>query len=564
MTVHNADIADTFNRLADLLEIEDANPFRVRAYRRAASTVGDLPKSVAAMVAAGEDLTGLAGVGEDLADKIKEIAETGGLDALKEVEARTPSTLAALTAIPGLGPKRVHALHERLGVCSFEQLESACVEGKVRTLPRFSPELEAKLLAEARQRTKAQPRFRLATVEALADGLLIWLEGAPGLRQAVIAGSFRRRKETVGDLDILATADDPDAVIRRFLAHGDVQTVVSKGPARSTVVLKTGLQVDLRMIAEESFGAALVYFTGSKAHNIAVRKLGQDQGLKVSEYGVFRGVARLAGRTEAEVYQALGLAWVEPELREDRGEVEAAAQDRLPTLLTLADIKGDLHAHTAAADGQNSLGEMVEAAHALGLSYLAIADPAGDAAALSAQLDEIDRLNETLDGFRVLKSSEVAILADGRLDLPSCLLKRLDVVVCAVRSEFALDREAQTERILRAMDDRSCQIIAHPTGRRLGERESYAVDLDRLIEAAKVRGCGLELNADPDRLGLDDVHCRSAKTLGVKVAIGTDARSTAGLKAMRFGVDQARRGWLEPDDVLNSRPWPELKKLLAR
>jgi DNA polymerase (family X) len=326
------------------------------------------------------------------------------------------------------------------------------------------------------------------------------------------------------------------------------------------------------MIAEESFGAALVYFTGSKAHNIAIRKLGQDQGLKVSEYGVFRGVDRLGGRTEPEVYRALGLAWVEPELREDRGEVEAAAQDRLPRLLTLADIKGDLHVHTTASDAKNSLGEMVEAARALGLSYVAITDPTDDAAVtpgldsdrLCAQLDAIDRLNETLDGFQVLKSAEVAILADGRLDLTPGLLKRLDLVVCAVRSAFELDREAQTERIVRAMDNRYCQIIAHPTGRVIGEGERYAVDLDRLNEAAKVRGCALELNADPGQPGLDDVHCRSAKTLGVKVSIGTHARSTAGLRAMRSGVDQARRGWLEPDDVLNSRPWPELRSLLAR
>ena len=562
MTIHNADIADTFNRLADLLEIEDANPFRVRAYRRAAMTVGELPKSAAAMVAAGENLTELPGVGGDLADKIREIAETGGLGALKEVEARTPSTLAALTAIPGLGPKRVHALHETLGVCTFEQLERACVEEKVRALPRFSVELEAKLLEEARRRSNAPPRFGLARIEAFADGLLGWIQGAPGLRRAVVAGSFRRRKETVGDLDILATADDPDAVIRRFLAHGDIQTVVSKGPARSTVVLKTGLQVDLRMIARESFGAALVYFTGSKAHNIAIRRRGQDAGLKVSEYGVFRGVERLAGRTEAEVYRALGLAYVEPELREDRGEVEAAAEDRLPRLLTPAEIRGDLHVRTSASDGQNTIGEMVEAARALGLSYLAIAD-ACPPERLSAQLDEIDRLNETLDGFQVLKSAKVEILAGGRLDLPANLLERLDVVVWVARSQFGLDREAQTERIVRAMDNRHCHIVAHPAAELIG-RETYAVDLDQLTEAAKARGCALELNAAPDRLGLDDVHCRSAKTQGVKVAIGSHARSAADLQAMRFGVDQARRGWLEPDDVLNSRPWPELKTLLAR
>lgn len=558
MTVHNADIADTFNRLADLLEIEDANPFRVRAYRRAAMTVGELPKSVSAMVEAGEDLTTLQGVGGDLAEKIREIAETGGLGALKEVEARTPSTLAALTAIPGLGPKRVHALHDKLGICTLEALERACLAGEVRALPRFSPELETKLLAEARRRTKAPPRFALSTVEALADGLLAWLRGAPGLRQAVVAGSFRRRKQTVGDLDILATAETPDAVIRRFLAYGDVQTVVSKGPARTTVVLNNGLQVDLRMIAEESFGAALVYFTGSKAHNIAIRRLAQEQGLKVSEYGVFRGIARLAGRDEAEVYRALGLAWVAPELREDRGEVEAAAEDRLPTLLTPADLEGDLHVRTRASDGEATLAEMAQAARALGLSYLAIADPLAPDQ-LTARLDEIDRLNETLDGFRVLKSALVDILPDGRLDLSAALLKRLDLVICAAGSSFDLDREAQTERLIRAMDSRHCHILAPSAG-----REGHEVDLDRVIAAAKARGCHLELNADPGQPGLDDVHCRSARTQGVKVGVGSGARSAGGLEAMRFAVDQARRGWLEAEDVLNSRPWPELETLLAR
>lgn len=558
MMVHNADIADTFNRLADLLEIEDANPFRVRAYRRAAATVGELPKSVSAMVDAGEDLTTLPGVGGDLAEKIREITETGGLSALKEVEARTPPTLAALTAIPGLGPKRVQALHERLGVCTLEALERACLAGEVRALPRFSPELEAKLLAEARQRTKAPPRFGLSMVEAPADGLMTWLRGAPGVAQAVVAGSFRRRKATVGDLDILATAADPDAVIRRLLAYGEVQSVVAQGPVRTTVLLNNGLQVDLRMIAEESFGAALVYFTGSKAHNIAIRRLAQEQGLKVSEYGVFRGIDRLAGRDEAEVYRALGLAFIAPELREDRGEVEAAAEDRLPTLLTLADLEGDLHVRASASEGVATLAEMAQAARARGLSYLAVADPLAPQQ-LTARLDKIDRLNATLDGFRVLKSALVDILPDGRLDLPAALLKRLDLAVCAASSGFDLDREAQTERLIRAMDSRHCHVLATSGG-----RDGPGVDLDRIIAAAKARGCHLELSADPGRPGLDDVHCRSARTQGVKIAVGSGARSPAGLEAMRFAVDQARRGWLEADDVLNSRPWPELKRLLAR
>lgn len=572
MPVHNADIAAIFNRLADLLEIEDANPFRVRAYRRAATTVEDLPSSVAGMVADGADLTELPGIGEDLAGKIKEIAETGSLKMLLEVEARTPSTLATLTAIPGLGPKRVHLLHEALGISTLKQLAEAAAAGRIRDLPRFSPEIEAKLLEEATRRTQTQPRFKLSTAEDFGQGLVSHLHKAPGVGQVVIAGSYRRRRDTVGDLDILAACADGQAVIDHFVSYDEVDQVLAKGPARSTVVLKAGLQVDLRVIPEESYGAALVYFTGSKDHNIAIRKLGQSRGLKVNEYGVFRGDARVAGRTEDEVYRSLGLAYVEPELREDRGEIDAAAAGRLPKLLTLADIRGDLHVHTKASDGKSSLRDMAEAAKAMGYAYVAITDHSRhatiahglDPIRLAEQLDEIDRLNDELHGIQILKSSEVDILADGRLDLPDTILKRLDLTVCAVHFRFELSREAQTERIIRAMDNRYCNILAHPSGRLLGERPGYAVDLERLIVAAKERGCFLELNGHPSRLDLDDIHCRAAKALGLKVAIGTDAHSTVGLSAMRFGVDQARRGWLEPEDVLNTRPWAELKTLFAR
>lgn len=572
MAVHNAEIAAIFNRLADLLEIEEANPFRVRAYRRAAATIDDLPSSAAGMVDKGEDLTELPGVGEDLAGKIVEIVRTGHLGALEDVEAHTPASLASLTTLPGLGPKRVHQLHEALGISTLADLVAAARAGKLHQLPRFSAAMEAKLLEEASRRAEAQPRFKLSTAEDFAAGLVAWLKRAPDVAEVVVAGSFRRRKETVGDLDILAVCKDGEAVIGHFVRYDEVAEILSKGPARSTVILKAGLQVDLRVIAEESFGAALVYFTGSKAHNIAIRRLGQAKGLKVSEYGVFRNTRRIAGRTEAEVYQALGMSYVEPELREDRGEVEAALLGRLPKLVSLADIRGDLHVHTKASDGKSSLREMAEAANALGREYIAITDHSVhatvahglDAGRLSAQLDEIDRLNDEIEGVRLLKSCEVDILADGRLDLSDALLQRLDLTVCAVHSRFDLPRRAQTERIVRAMDNRWCNIIAHPTGRLIGDRPGYEVDLDEVLLAAKQKGCFLEVNAHPSRLDLDDSHCRAAKSLGVKVSIGTDAHSTVGLSAMRFGVDQARRGWLGPADVLNTRAWPELKALLSR
>lgn len=572
MTVHNADIASIFNRLAGLLEIEEANPFRVRAYRRAASTVEDLPSSVASMIASGADLTELPGIGEDLAGKIEEIVKTGRLKTLQEVETHTPATLVALTALPGLGPKRVHLLHEKLGVSTIEDLAAACAAGRIRELPRFSAAIEARLLEEATRRSQVQPRFKISTAEDFGSGLLAYLRKAPGVGEVTIAGSFRRRKDTVGDLDILATCEGGDAVIEHFVRYDEVEKVLAKGPARSTVVLKAGLQVDLRVIAAESYGAALVYFTGSKAHNIAIRSLGQARGLKVNEYGVFRKDQRIAGRTEAEVYRALGMAYVEPELREDRGEVEAAREGRLPKLLTLADIRGDLHVHTKASDGKSTLRDVAAAARDLGHEYVAITDHSVhatvahglDAARLSAQLDEIDRLNDEIEGIRVLKSCEVDILPDGRLDLSDALLERLDLSVCAIHSRFDLDRRAQTARVIRAMDNQWCNIIAHPSGRLIGERPGYDIDLDEVLLAARRRGCFLEVNGHPSRLDLDDSHCRAAKSLGVKLALGTDAHSTVGLSAMRFGVDQARRGWLEPGDVLNTRPWPELKKLLAR
>ena len=572
MAVHNADIALLLDRMADLLEIEGANPFRIRAYRRAALTIEDLPENVAEMIAAGRALTDLPGIGQDLADKIGEIVRTGRLSALEDVEARTPSTLALLTSIPGLGPKRVHTLHEVLGIKSLADLEKAARVGRIRDVPHFSAATEAKILEEIEKKRMIERRFKISTAEDFAEGLTRYLRAFPDMGEVTVAGSFRRRRETVGDLDILAICEDGPAAITYFVAYDEVAKVVSKGPTRSTVMLKAGIQVDLRVLRKETYGAALHYLTGSKAHNIAVRRIAQAKGLKISEYGIFRGDKRTGGRTEDEVFEAVGLPYIEPELREDRGEIEAAQRGTLPKLITLEDIRGDLHAHTASSDGKSTLADMAEAARALGYDYLAISDHSQHAAVahgldprrLSAELDAIDRLNDTFDGFRLLKSSEVDILANGTLDLPERILKRLDFTVCAVHYRFELDAAEQTERILRAMDNPRFTILAHPTGRLLTERPGYAIDLDRVIEGARERGCFLELNAHPMRLDLDDVHCRHAKELGVKIAISTDSHSTAGLKAMRYGIGQARRGWIEAKDVLNTRPLQELMRLLER
>jgi DNA polymerase (family 10) len=572
MPIHNVEIAEAFNRLADLLEIEGANPFRVRAYRNAARTVEDLPRSAAAMLAAGEDLSELPGIGRDLAGKIAELVGTGRLTLLDEVAKRTPKTLADLATIPGLGPKRVKALYQDLKIETPADLVAAVESGRLRALPGFGAKTEQKILSEMKRTGAAEQRMRLFDAEQFAGPLLAYLKGQKGVMEATIAGSYRRRKETVGDLDILVTAKRGARIADRFIAYDEVDRVVSKGTTRSAVILRCGLQVDLRVVPQASYGAALHYFTGSKAHNIALRKRAVKRGWKLNEYGLFDGDRQIAGRTEKEVYDRFGLAYIPPELREDTGEIEAAAKFRLPELVTLSQIRGDLHVHTIASDGKFSIAEMAEAAKVRGYDYLAITDHSKhatvarglDANRLAEQIDEIDRVNEALEGIRILKSSEVDILEDGDLDYPDSILKRLDFTVCAIHYKFDLPGDKQTARVIRAMDNPYFNILAHPTGRLINERRSYDIDLQRVMQVALERGCFLEINAHPSRLDLDDAHCRMAKEMGLKVAISTDAHTANGLDMMRFGVDQARRGWLEAGDVLNTRSWAELAKLLRR
>jgi DNA polymerase (family 10) len=570
--VQNVEVAEIFERVADLLEIQGANPFRVRAYRTAAQSVRALPHALHELVEEGEDLSKLAGIGKDLAGKIAEIVETGSLSLLEELGRETPPELAQLLALPGLGPKRARALHEELGIKTLEELVAAAREGRVRKLPGFGAKTEQTLLAAVERRAGEGRRALWVEAEPVARDLVAYLEDLKGVKQVEVAGSFRRRRETVGDLDILVTCTQGTKVSDRFVAYEDVAKVLAHGKTRSTVVLRSGLQVDLRVVPQVSYGAALAYFTGSKAHNIAIRKLGVRKKLKINEYGVFRGDKRQAGRTEAEVYRKVGLPYIEPELREDRGEIEAARRGRLPRLIELDDIRGDLHAHTKATDGHASIEEMGEAARKLGYAYLAISDHtqaarvAGglDTKSMRRHLGRIEKANAKLRRIRLLKSAEVDILENGSLDLPKAILRELDLVVCAVHSAFGLSRKRQTERILRAMDDVHFHVLAHPTGRLLGRREPYDVDLERLIEAAAERGCFLELNAQPERMDLPDAWCKAAKEAGVKLAISTDAHSTDQLDAMRLGVGYARRGWLEAEDVLNTRDWPELEKLLRR
>jgi len=572
MPIQNMDVADIFNKYANLLEIEDANPFRVRSYRNAARVVSGLPRNLTDMVKKKEDLTKLSGIGKDLAKKIEEIVETGELAALKKMERNRSAGLHDVLKVSSLGPKRVKTLNRELGVSDLATLKKAAKMGKIRTIKGFGPKTEQRILDDVKRKGRQQVRIRWLEAEQRATALVDYLKRTQGIIEITPAGSYRRRKETVGDLDIVVTCRRNVPVMDRFVAYEDVDKVIAKGDTRCTAILRSGLQVDLRVVPRISYGAALHYFTGSKGHTIAVRKLAIKKGYKINEYGVFKDAQRIAGRTEKEVYDSVGLAYIEPELREEQGEIEAAREKRLPTLVTRKNLRGDLHIHTRETDGHHSLEEMAAAAQALGYEYLAVTEHSRrvtmanglDERRLADRIGTIDRLNEKLEGLLLLKGIEVDILEDGSLDLPNDILKELDLTVCSVHYHQNLSKEKQTERILRAMDNPHFNILGHPTGRLINERPPYEVDLERLMDATVERGCFMEINANPDRLDLADRFCKMAKDKNLKLAVSTDAHSTTDLDFIRFGVDQARRGWLAADDVLNTRPWEELKKMLVR
>ena len=571
MPVQNAEIAQMFDQTAELLEIKGDNPFRSRAYRNAARVIERLPKSIGTLLKAGEDLSELPGIGKDLAGKIAAIIATRHFDVLDKLKRELPGDLGEIAALPGLGPKRVKLLYDKLRVRSLEDLRRVVKSGRLRELRGFGAKSEQKLAA-ALGKPQAEKRFKLSEAEAEAEALLSHLRSSASGGQVIVAGSYRRRRDTVGDLDVLMVAPHGAAAGNRLAKYENVADVLAHGPTRTTVRLRSGLHVDLRVVPKASYGAALMYFTGSKAHNIALRALANDHAWKLNEYGLFAGQRRLAGASEEEIYRKLGLEFIPPEMREDRGEIKLARTGRLPKLITLADIRGDLHVHSNWSDGRAEIAEMAAAAKARGYVYMALTDHSRhvtiahglDAERLGRQLDQVDRLNDRLDGFTVLKGAEVDILADGSLDLPDRVLSRLDLVVAAVHYKFDLTRKAQTERVISAMDNRHVSIIAHPTGRLIGERDAYDIDMEAVIAAAGERGCHLELNADPDRLDLNDIQVHAAKEAGVKIAISTDAHSTGGMDNIRFGIDQARRGWLEADDVINTLPLARLKKLLKR
>jgi DNA polymerase (family 10) len=556
--VKNKEIAALFDRIADALEIKGELDFKVGAYRRAARAVEDLTEDVA-VLAAENRLESIPGVGRGLADKIREYLETGRMAKYEEAFQGIPETLLELLEVQGLGGKTIRLMNRELGVKGLDDLKRVIEDGSLAALKGMGE----KKVENIKKGVAAHERYtsRISIYEAviLADALTEFVRGIPGVVEASPAGSVRRMKETVGDIDILAAGKNGGRVIRAFIRFPGTTRVLAEGETKGSIIANVeGIerQVDLRVVDAAEYGAALLYFTGSKAHNIKLRGLAKDMGLKVSEYGIFRGEKRVAGRTEEDCYRALGMVWIPPEMREDRGEVELALEDKLPRLVEGKDIKGDLHVHSRASDGTMTLEEIAALGRKRGYSYIAVCDhsvSAGYAGGLSVerlleQGREIDRLNGRLKGFRLLKGVEVDILADGRLDFPDKVLAGLDFVVAAVHSGF---KKNVTERVAKACANPHVRVIAHPTGRLISGREGYEVDIDRVIEAAARGGKALELNAYYDRLDLDEHNLKKAREHGVRISIGTDTHHPEGLSMMRFGVAVARRAWLGTSDILN-------------
>jgi len=571
--MNNIRIAEIFDLIADLLEFQGANPFRVRAYRNGARTVRDHSEPMQAIAEdSNRKLTDIPGVGKDLAEKIVTLCATGTVPLLEELQAQVPQSVLTLLRIPGMGPKKAAILFNELHITSLEELRAACEAQQVRKLKGFAAKTEAAILAGMALAQTAEVRLLWADADRFAQSIRDHLSFCPSIEQIEVAGSYRRGKDTIGDLDFLVVSSNPAEVMDRFATVADAAAVIGRGPTKMSIRLANGLQVDLRVVPAECFGAALQYFTGSKDHNIVVRGRAKDRGLKINEYGVFRvddGQEELiAGRTEEEVYATLDLPWFPPELREARREFDWAKAGTLPKLIEESDLCGDLHMHTTETDGKATLAEMIAAAQARGLKYIAITDHSKrvsmarglDSVRLRRQWAEIDAINSTLKNFRVLKGIEVDILEKGGLDLDDDVLSEADWVVASVHYGQQQPREQITARVLGALENPYVSAIAHPTGRLINRRKPYEIDMDAVFRAARDHGKILELNANPSRLDLDDTACATAKGFGIPIVISSDAHSTDGLAVVRYGILQARRAGLTKDDVVNTLP---LKKLLA-
>jgi DNA polymerase (family 10) len=564
----NREIVDILNRISDMLDILGEDRFKVLAYRRAAESIEGMSQDLRSFWQAGT-LRDIPGIGKALEEKIDELMRTGHLEFYERLEEQVPPGVVSLMDIPNVGPRTARLLWERLGIQSVAELEAAARGGRLRDLPGLGARSEAKVLAGIETVYRRSGRIPLGTAWPVAAELLDGLRAAcPGLSGADAAGSLRRMVSTVGDIDLLAASDSPAAVMRAFTSLPQVHEVLLSGLTKTSVRLHNGLQADLRVVPPGRWGAALQYFTGSRAHNVRVREIAQKEGLSLSEYGFKReDGGEILCRSEAEVYGQLGLAWIPPELREDRGEVQAAAAGQLPALVEGTDIRGDLHAHTNWSDGAGTLSEMAAAARALGYSYLVISDHTrslGIAGGLTperllAQRAEIDVLNRDWDGFALLQGCELEIKADGSLDFPDDVLARLDFVVASVHSSLRQDKAQITQRVINALRNPFVDVIGHPSGRILGQREESAVDLDAVIQVAAETGTALEVNAIPARLDLDDIYVRRAAGLGVRVAVGSDAHHPDGLTSLPYGLATARRGWATAQDVLNTRTLDEIR-----
>ena len=568
----NAELARTLASIGTLLEIDGANVFRVRAYKEGARVVEGHSEALAALVGTPGALEALPGIGKGIAQNIRDLVASGHTPILDELLAKYPAEVVGFTDLQGLGPKRVKTLFDTLGITTRAALEAAAKAGQLRDLPGFGEKVETNILKSLATASQWSGRMLLATAWPLAHALAERIGGLKGVKQVELAGSFRRRKETVGDLDLLVCGGDAEQVMHAFTTHDSVADVLGRGDTKSSVRLGIGLQVDLRVVPEASFGAALLYFTGSKEHNIELRKLAIEKGMSLNEYGLTKGERTVAARTEADVYKALGLAWVPPELRESRGEIEQARAGTLPELLELEDLRADLHMHTTRSDGRDSIDDMVLAAKSRGHQYIAITEHSKalamangfDAARVRKSVTEIAAARKRHPELPILHGLEVDILADGELDLDDDTLALLDWVIVSIHSRFEQSREVATERAVRAVSHPLVHAFGHPTGRLIGSREPVAFDVERVTAAAAANGVLMEINASPDRLDLNDVNARIALGNGCRFVIDTDAHSTAQLDNLRYGVFQARRAGLTKHDVLNALPYEKFMAQLAK
>jgi DNA polymerase (family X) len=568
--VTNAEVSRALSNIATMLEMEGGNPFRVRAYREAARVIQTHAEPVAALAADEGKLESLAGIGKDLAGKIRDLVKTGTTKVYDDLKAKIPLEVVSLTELQGLGPKRVGTLYQVLGVKNRADLEKAAREGKLRDLPGFGEKIEQNVLRAIATSSQWSGRMLLASAWPVAHAIADHVSDVRGVKQVELAGSFRRRKETVGDLDVLACGGSAEAVMKAFTTHPSVADVLGQGDTKSSVRLVNGLQVDLRLVPEASFGAALLYFTGSKEHNIELRKIAIDNGMSLNEYGLTRGDRFVAGRTEEEVYRALGAEWVPPELREAHGEIEMARYGKVPRLIELEDLRGDLHVHSDRSDGRDSLEAMVRGAKERGHEYIAITEHSHsfpvsrgfDEARVRRSVEEIEAVRKAVPGIEVFHGLEVDILEDGTLDLGGEGLELLDWVIVAIHARLDQDEETATERVLTALDHPAVCALAHPVDRVIGVRDGIPLDLERVFEHVAARGIAMEINAQPERLDLSDTHARLAREKGVRFLIDTDAHSVVQLGFLPFGVFAARRAGLTRDDVLNALPYLPFREAL--